>query len=358
MKYGSALSDKHVVALDPLYIDIRVMFQFLKNEPTTIDTAACKMLLKKYLQDILELKKIGKIAEVEHVQPLSFEFFQELFKIVLNSAQFAQLTFAGKLGKEEMKVEGCSTCYNTLINVGDECVRVSGETDLSVFYCGACLFVWEDKNLNQTLETPKEKGQILVEVKACGEMYKVRTGVEAPVIFGVETSGLNWRFCYRSYESGQHTMHLSNPISAIDTDNVIIDEVVDILTVSLIRCVSESVSLMKLIDSRGTRPLRHRKPLEEDEEDDNYENDSDTNGSTTECDEVIPGCVSTLSLNPTQPSASRNAAPKAGHNSGGSKGASKGGKSKSRGALLSLDNNVSLLTAENLYKMSNQYSQW
>ena len=261
-------------------------------------------MLFHFLHYVLLLKEQGHFGEVEYVQPLTFVFVQELFQCVLPE-HYPQLTFARKetrsdKGTQEKEV---SINYETFIDVGQELVLVKGETDISIFYEGVCVFVWEDKNLNQTLDSPKERGQILVEVKACAEEFKGKVGIEAPLISGVETSGQCWTFCFRSYESGEPVMHLSYPVSTIDKDEII-HEVLDMVVVYLIQSVCASETLIDIIKSQTVRRLNIlRNPLK-DADEDNYDEDGDGSESHSEND-VVSNLHSfpSLSLNSTQPSA-------------------------------------------------------
>jgi hypothetical protein len=306
VKNGSDLSEKFVTALKPVKFDASGNFQAIENSKLlnveVIET--CKELLINFLQDVLLLKEQNHFNEVKYVQPLTFVFVQKLFHCVLPE-HYPQLTFARKeshssKGAQEKEV---SVSYETFIDVGEEIVLVKGETDTSIFYDGVCVFVWEDKNLCKTLATPNERGQILVEVKACAEDFKGRVGIEAPLISGVETSGQWWTFCFRSYESGEPVMHLSYPVSTIDKDGIIHHNL-DMVVVYLIQSVCASEVLIDIIKSQTVRRLNIlRNPLK-DADEDNYDEDGDESESHSEND-VVSNLHSfpSLSLSFTQPSA-------------------------------------------------------
>lgn len=367
-KKGSQLSDKHVSALNPIFVDLQRLVHGIEPKPTADLAAACQGLLMDYLRKIVELKMSGHSNEVQYVQPLSFAFINKLFEAVLPE-MYPRLTFATGNGNVSIR-------YDTIINMGDDIVHVKGETDVSVLYSGVCIFVWEDKNAKQLLNTSKEKGQILVEVKACAEDFKTKNAVEAPCIYGVETSGQTWRFCFRLYEKGHSRMYLSETISTICNNNAIIDdtadtttsfkiidEAVEIVTAFLIKSVSICHMLIEIIDSQSLDAVKLSKnPLNDEDEDENEDDDECDDKDTPETEPEISSAFSSLSLqslHSVQQSAAFYSSGSAGNSGDRSKEEKKsGGRNKNRGALRSLGvNNFARLTAENLYNRSKHLSK-
>ena len=81
---------------------------------------------------------------------------------------------------------------------------MNGRTDISVLYRNVCIFVWEDKKLDESLTTVSEICQIAVEVKGFAKDFKRKIGFEAHRFCGVETSGIIWSFCNRYYRKGNN----------------------------------------------------------------------------------------------------------------------------------------------------------
>jgi hypothetical protein len=188
---------------------------------------------------------------------------KSLFSIVLPQ-YFDDFNFCRKeSGHSETK-------YSTSLVVDDTEVIVSGETDIAVYYKMVCVYSWEDKNLDRTLTSPQEKGQIVSEVKAFAEEFKLKITAKENFIFcGVITSGLSWSFCKRRFSRGCARYVLTNPIlidvkkkrMSYDVDSISLN----IATKILIETIMQVEHLIKEINHSSR--MIHAIITENDEDD-------------------------------------------------------------------------------------------
>ena len=189
-KKGSELSNDHLRALNVTYSSIHSLIL----EEGTSHLLRCSELLRKYSDQMRTQKMNREFDEVKYVQPFSRILIQDLFKVMIPD-HYDDLVF--------VTGEKVATNFHTSIQLGgNQWVDVNGRTDISVFYRNVCIFLWEDKNLDKSLNTAPEICQIAVEVKGFAEDFKSNIGVEAQKFCGVETSGLIWSFCTRFYRQG------------------------------------------------------------------------------------------------------------------------------------------------------------
>jgi len=193
-KNGSKLS---LSVYNALNVVSSTLSMVAEEEISSIDTqtlSQCSDLLRRYADVMRDHKMNNQLHEVTYVQPHSYQLIKDLFEVMIPQ-YYDRLQFIWK--------EKVLTNYGTSIKLSDEkWVDVKGETDISVYYRDVCIFVWEDKNLSNTLNTPEEMCQIVVEVKGFAEKFKSTIGVEAQQFSGVETSGLVWTFCSRYFNEG------------------------------------------------------------------------------------------------------------------------------------------------------------
>ncbi len=196
--------------------------------------------------------------------------------------RFRDLHFHRKnsnLGEKKGQIQ---TKYHTIILDNDETFKISGESDAVIFYNNTCVFVWEDKNLDKTLTTANEKGQIIAEVKGFAEAFKKATRVEPTVFPGVLTSGVVFSISRYIFRNGGSSLHLTQPLSLVNEKYEIIEENVMAVTKLLIDNLLYCGKLMKVIDDSLVPPQEHEEeeedqrkfPGNDDEEEDNDDGDA------------------------------------------------------------------------------------
>jgi hypothetical protein len=251
----------------------------------------CCELVKEYsIQNRKDYEK-GVVNE-NNLQRRSFELLKSLFFVVLPQ-YFDKFRFCRKeKGHSETK-------YTTSLVVDDTEVIVSGETDIAVYYKMVCVYSWEDKNLDKTLTTHQERGQVVSEVKAFAEEFKSKISVEDNFIFcGVITSGLSWSFCNRRFLLGCARYILTEPIlievkknkkMSYDVDSISLN----IATKILIETVMKVEHLIKIINHSS---IMVRTIITENDEDDELGKDPD-DGFDEEEEENLSRYLSQTKLN-------------------------------------------------------------
>ena len=117
-------------------------------EEETSHLLRCSELLREYSDQMRIHKMNRELDEVKHVQPFSRILIQDLFKVMIPD-HYDDLVFVSG--------ETDATQYHTSIQMdGNQWVDVNGRTDISVLYRNVCIFVWEDKKLDESLTTVSE----------------------------------------------------------------------------------------------------------------------------------------------------------------------------------------------------------
>jgi hypothetical protein len=234
-----------------------------------------------------------------------------------------------------------------------------------VYYCGVCIFVWEDKNLDygftkrENVGLPKtnhkkkifgdgDKCQLLAEMKGFAEAFKANVLREPPIFFGVLTSGLYFTFCRRDFipSTGLASFKLFNPIFGSENNDCL-----TAITKLLIYSIGQSAVLIDLIEDCLLKPGIKKLSLtydgnEKDDSNPSKEPDDDFDTSSSD-DEIQPRLLSPKKASKSQPSALRSTNTKQG--TSGSDAHLKG-KSRNRVPLATIHPN-NLLNRENLYKL-------
>ena len=207
-----------------------------------------RVFVRTFTLKMHALFKDEKFAEVEYVQPLSFELFKESSLVVLSeyepNVRFERKTFCV-----------VDTKYSTTLNPSGKIVKVSGETDTTMLYCGVPIMTWEDKRLDKKASTIEEIGQPLAEISGMGEKFQTQVGVQAPKFCGVLTTGLIWTVSYRAYRRNGHIVFGNTvPISTWNEDrNALDDDGLDTVTSLLITSLRSTEVLIKIIDANNKK---------------------------------------------------------------------------------------------------------
>ena len=182
-----------------------------------------------------------KTDECSYVQPVSLKLFGDISHIALSD-------HAENLKIECKKSNHIDTKYSTTLHhPSGKIIKISGETDSTLLYCGVPISTWKDKSLNKTAETVQEIAQPLAEVKGMVEKFKEHVGRDAPKFFGVLTTGLIWTMPIRGFSEGNVVFAKTNAIYAWNEEtDTIDDEGLNIITSILLSSLRSAEVLIKM----------------------------------------------------------------------------------------------------------------
>ena len=165
-KQGSALSSIDEEAFNaPLFLPTRI-------EPAPSEKhEAIKEELIKFTNKMMKLLQENKCDEVQFVQPNTFQFYREICRLYLSDYDLRLVN---------RSIDQTSTEYSTTMYCTDneEMVKIKGETDSTLLYCGVPVATWEDKRLDFDLLRHSARAQALAEVK--GNSQRFRNCVKEP----------------------------------------------------------------------------------------------------------------------------------------------------------------------------------
>ena len=208
-----------------------------------------RQLVCEFTKNMIDSFKKGDVGEVQYVQPLSYALFRSISDIVLSN-------YTRDIKLENKKTNIVDTQYRTILRTPQgKYINVSGETDITMLYCGIPIETWEDKVLNmEDVTSPTTIGQPLAEVGGMGEKFKDMVGAQAPTFCGVLTTGLLWTMSFRIYSNGQILYKRTNPINACSwIENVPTpdDDGINIITSLLLTSLRKAEELIQIIDQRN-----------------------------------------------------------------------------------------------------------
>lgn len=192
------------------------------------------------------------ISETKIVQPESRTFLKTLCEDLVKEEDRDKLTFGGGEDVTSSFLE-----YATLLQHSpmQEPYQVTGKTDATLMFCECPILVWEDKNLEQDLSNKAHCAQLLAELKGFAEKFKKHMRIEAPVMAGILTSGLSWRFAFRVFNDGAARFMITNIVKVSSNVCKSLAEVADCIDRSqitvvanmLVRCMKISMNLIDII---------------------------------------------------------------------------------------------------------------
>lgn len=197
----------------------------------------------------------GDMSELRTVQPLSRALLKSLYECLLKQDDRDNLTFGG--GEESTS---SFLNYNTLLrhSLTEDLYEVNGKADATVMFCECPILVWEDKKLREALCQVSHSAQVLAELKGFAEKFKDHMGVEAPIIAGILTSGLAWRFVFRVFSDGT-VRFLTTKVAKVSSEvcgcedeieHCIDEDQATIVANMLLHCVTVSMNLIDIIKER------------------------------------------------------------------------------------------------------------
>ena len=232
------------------FVNIAELSEFLSARPLGGSRiyAVIRAALTEYaiaIDTIYNKKKF--VDEVKDLQPLSVVLIENILGNIVDETRRSDFNVAKK------STDDVSTRYTTHLPVGPQGIDVSGATDVTVLISNRPVLAWEDKLIkaspksNRMVFAPKYNAQIAVETQACGEEFKSKMGVEAPLIYGVLTSGRQFLFFRRAYSEGFF-------LNSLIGEGLDIREHFDLLCLTL-TCIFENVlELGILITKKNSIP--------------------------------------------------------------------------------------------------------
>jgi hypothetical protein len=191
----------------------------------------------------------NKIAEVTIVQPKSFKLLTDLCNIIFPETEKKRPVICSK-EKENENIK-----YSTVLEIKDkgECY-VNGETDKSLCFNDICMMVWEDKKLDENIDTDKHKAQIFAEIKGNAEAFKEALVVEPPSLDGILTSGRLFIWAYRTFDEKAMFLHTKkiDTMKINESDNSLVPdlEAIDIISRILMASFNSMKQLMDIYSCR------------------------------------------------------------------------------------------------------------
>jgi hypothetical protein len=334
---GSKLSRDHLRCFGTIATRAIANLPLSPDPDPHSDGVAAKVAdLAQRLIDLYKLKST-RADEVDDIQPLTFDFFE----------QTCQLYFPDLWNRGDMflrkKSTGDTYYHVNLIDESGHIHPVNGETDSTLYYQGIPVGVWEDKNFKLELTNVSEVAQAFAELHySAGEISK-RVSQQLGLCSGILTSGLNWTLMIKSCRKGNILHDRTIPIRLIDTSQTPpvatnVDEVTKLVLFHL-QAIQANI---RLIDTSVSKSLSDTRIDEEDEEEDEAPKDDDDTQPETKKPRIVP-------------SVSRSGG-------GGRRGGGRrvGGKGKGNGQQgggrrntnLQLQSSNSQLTLENVYKFN------
>ena len=280
-------------------------------------------------------------AEVRIVQPQSRALLQSLYEKLLEMDDRSQV---------ELRYAGESTSsfleYSTILQTpsSDKQYEVTGKTDATLMLGESPILVWEDKNLCEVLYKRSHCAQLLAELKGFAEKFKNLMGIEPPLMAGVLTSGLTWRFAFRIFRNGHVNFVMTDVAQVSRKVCDIKDEIEHCIDISqvcivsnmLLHCINASKHLIGIVKKRKKEIARltFADELDDDDGDDDEadeDHDDSDDGRKKNLDTVVTDFNNKVNLG-VQTSSKQ-----------------KSNTHTKRAPFVTLNENT-LLTRENLYK--------
>lgn len=290
-KTGKSMCTNDMVSYKPIVIGKALLLHkvelYKSANPDTFNVVL--NLVKLYVNDMIDNALEKKVDEVKYVQPRSFKLLEEIIEatIPVEAKQF--LVIANK------ELDASKIAYSTtIVNLQNQAVYVSGETDASVYYREVCVFNWEDKSLDKECKSPAENGQVWVEVKGFAEAFKLATMVEPKRFDGVLTSGRNIVFINRLFHDGSVAWAKYDNLQLFNIDisgRVEIDNTnVEIMAGNLCLAMENTIKLISQIDERAVAIYNDLDDLEQEPElDDGYDKEEGEEEAISEVNSKMKG---------------------------------------------------------------------